>query len=178
MVKKYKSILLFLIVFLIGCFPFLDSKLSLERRDYFGQELKINGFYFDTYTNEFMNNILYEVYFFYNNGIIRCTGCCADNLEQLDSIFKRDLLLDKFAKPKFAWGVYNIKGNKISFEKWGPSSGGPKKTLLRKGIILNDTTFVIKYLFNNYGKNEYTENDTFRFRKFTPKPDSTNKWIP
>jgi hypothetical protein len=52
---------------------------------------------------------------------------------------------------------------------------------VRAGQILNDTTFVIaeSYRMNEGKKTEVKErNETYHFKQFNPKPDSTNRFIP
>ena len=51
------------------------------------------------------------------------------------------------------------------------------KTVIRSGVILNDTTFILTERFNNYNFKEDAIQDTFRVHQYSPKPDSTNKFI-
>lgn len=81
-------------------------------------------------------------------------------------------------KFKDYWGIFNIKNDSIVFERWYPSSGGPFPAYLRSGKILNDTTFVITKSFRSkIGNEEQQLNETYHFRKFSPKPDSTNIFV-
>ena len=80
---------------------------------------------------------------------------------------------------KFFWGVFNIKNNQILYERWCPSEP-PYRTYVREGNIINDTTFVITKLYRmvNGKKTEESElNEVYHFKQFSPKPDSTNKFI-
>ena len=79
---------------------------------------------------------------------------------------------------KFDWGLFNIEDNTIKIEHWLPAQGG-YPTLLRTGEILNDTTFVLTESIMR-GKNGATPKDinqTFYFKHFDIKPDSTNSFI-
>ena len=49
-------------------------------------------------------------------------------------------------------------------------------TFKAEGIIENDTTLRLYKSIQSDGK-EFSENDIFHFRKFSPKPDSTNNFI-
>jgi hypothetical protein len=81
---------------------------------------------------------------------------------------------------KFNWGVFQVNGANIKFERWYPSSGGPLKAYISSGEILNDTTFLIteSYRMQKGNKTELKDrNETYYFREFSPKSDSTNKFI-
>ena len=55
------------------------------------------------------------------------------------------------------WGSLTIHKEHISFEMFNPPSfGGRAKTVIRSGLIKNDTTFNITEFINNYenGKKE------------------------
>ena len=71
-------------------------------------------------------------------------------------------------RPKYVYGLFQIEVSIIKIEKWVPSSGGPTKAYLREGEILNDTTF---YLMHREKK------EIYHFKQYSPKPDSTNKYI-
>ena len=89
---------------------------------------------------------------------------------------KGDLLDDKIS-----WSVFQFDGNNIQFERWYPSSGGPFPAYVRSGEILNDTTFIITeiYRMKDGVKTDVEEsNEVYQFQAFSPKPDSTNRFIP
>lgn len=56
-----------------------------------------------------------------------------------------------------------------------PRADAPVYT--KRGSILNDSTFVIKTVSEFDRKKTLPENTTYHFRQFSPKPDSTNKFI-
>lgn len=47
----------------------------------------------------------------------------------------------------------------------------------KKGEILNDSTFIINEVYEYDGKILSKENKLYHFYKYSPKPDSTNKYI-
>ncbi len=84
------------------------------------------------------------------------------------------------AKYKYDWGVFQIDGTQIKYEKW-VASEGPFSAFTYEGVILNDTTFVINkgYRMMDIDKKAPTEvNWEYHFKEFSPKPDSTNRFIP
>ncbi len=76
------------------------------------------------------------------------------------------------------WGVFETTKDSIRFERYYPPSGGPWVPYIRSGIILNDSTFLITEARRSYRKEVEKENILYGFRRFSPKPDSTNRFIP
>lgn len=169
---------LFLILSLI-CFGCIDSKLIISRQAFNGSSLNLNGYYYNITKGQYRYAI--DIYFFYNNGIVYRGGSGVAEL----NVSNNELLgnMDKYLyskvmnQSKTGWGTFHITSNEIQFETWEPSSGGPLKTVIRSGKILNDTTFTITKFINNYDGKTTSKNDVYHFRPFTPKPDSTNKFI-
>lgn len=91
-------------------------------------------------------------------------------------IYDHFINCNSYKKVKYRWGVFNVSGERISFERWYPSEK-PHKAFVRSGIILNDSTFVIKKSIHSATGVEKLVNETYYFREFTHKPDSTNSFI-
>ncbi len=188
MVKRIFYILLFFLVTvlvqscLINATGILDDRLSIEQTESRDNKLRLDGYYYYVNYNEnYDKDYASGTYFFYNNGIIVTLGGfdILDKWEKHEERILTNELIDAVQKIKYAWGLFNIDNNIIKFERWYPSSGGPLKAYVRKGIILNDTTFVIKesYRMVNGKKRDLDkENETYHFKQFSPKPDSTNRF--
>ena len=74
--------------------------------------------------------------------------------------------------------MFLIEDNNIKFDRWYPSER-PYQAFVREGVILNDTTFHITKSYRSNGNTEARVRDEiYHFRKFSPKPDSTNRFIP
>lgn len=145
-----------------------DDALSLQRQNYQGSELLLDGIYYTEKEN--FEGIYYQRYTLFRDGIIRDLGATLE----LDS---QNYLS---GKSKADWGIFQIENGNIKFERWYPSSGGPLKAYVRSGRILNDTTFHIteSYRMQNGQKTEIRERDEiYHFRQFSPKPDSTNSFV-
>jgi len=154
-----------------------DDKLSLERIDYNGNELRINGYYYmkDPYRSQI------HVFFLYKNGII-LDGSAFDieNTNRTEEWYRNGFYATNATKYKYNWGVFQIDGYQIKYEKWTPVQG-PLWAATYEGVIINDTTFVINNYFRakDAGKKAPTEvHWEYHFKKFNPKPDSTNRFIP
>lgn len=175
--KRNYYIITFVCILLPSCASFLemfDDKLNLQQEQYNGEQLKINGYYFYKTKDN-----LKVVYFFYNNGILLNAGGLKGNHNDVANYLYREFSNNsKYKNIKSFWGLFQIENEKIKFEKWYP--GEVSKTFIREGRILNDTTFKItesyqpsKGRFKTLSKRE----EIYHFKKFNPKPDSTNKFI-
>jgi len=171
---KNKALVVFF--FLSSCLILKDDTLYLEREQYTGFDIRLDGYW---WKNLESNVPRIETYFFYQNGVVLYgMAIQISKIHATEEEFKSVNFAQFVRKSKTGWGVFQVNANEIEFETWEPSSGGGLKTSVRSGVILNDTTFVITNLFSNYTKKNYPKNDTFHFKKLTPKPDSTNRWVP
>jgi hypothetical protein len=150
---------------------FPDEKLSIQRKDYNGNELRIDGYYYCY----FEKTDITVIYFLFRNGIVRCTGGYSsyneDNREQ-------EMISYYGKSTKTDWGVFVINENKIQYEKWIESPSGANASIYRRsGYIENDTT--IHFTESYYsGRNETKKIDeVWHFKQFDNKPDSTNVYI-
>lgn len=171
-------ILLSIFISLFSCCKSLippDDKLTLTRENYDGNELKIDGYYYRLdYTKA---EGYYDTYFFYKNGIVLYPGTISES-----TLNKFIEYLQNFDKSKnnykSSWGVFLITDSIIKFEKWYPSSAfEPTPTYIREGKILNDTTFQITKTYRGNGSELKVVDEIYHFKKFSPKPDSTNVFI-
>ena len=172
MVTRY---FLFIIILLsLGCEKKL-YELSMLKTPYAGNELRIDGYY---YSNQVFNNHN-GIAIFYKDGVCFHLFAQIESHDTLNYI-ENEILLDKALMRSF-WntpnhiGVFQINGKSIMFETWEVARD--ITTFSNFGEILNDTTFLITNQVNNDSGKSYSENLTYRFRQFSPKPDSTNTFI-
>jgi hypothetical protein len=85
--------------------------------------------------------------------------------------------LEYFKSLVDSWGITKVDNNIIYHEQWEPPSGGTYRTFIKKGVILNSTTFVFTEKRTSSGKFLFAMNDTFRLMPSQFKPDSTNQFI-
>jgi hypothetical protein len=164
----FKIYLLLLIISVQSCLK--DDDLIIKRVDNNSKKIKLNGYYLET---KFTHN----PYFFYQNGVVFKYS----SRELKDSLLIEDGMtnevnLSLLKKLKYSWGIYQIINNEILIERWYPGEK-PYDAFLTKGRILNDTTFVLTEFSESDGSKKETINEIYRFRKFSPKPDSTNAFI-
>ncbi len=150
----------------------MDDMLSIKKIPYIGTALRIDGYYY----NEYIPGHL-TIYFFYRDGtVLYGSSPSVDELISHESSY-RDGKHYHYAKNlKYYWGVYKVDGTEILFERWYPSQP-PLKAYIRSGVIINDTSFHIKEFKSANGSVIETRNETYHFKQFSPKPDSTNNFI-
>ncbi|MCD4771827.1 MAG: hypothetical protein K8R41_00420 [Bacteroidales bacterium] len=154
-----------------------DDELSIKRIPYTEYQLKLKGYYYQKYGNPEKLTI----YFFYNDGTLLLAGDSYDINETIE--FEQSFITKEFIEKrrniKYCWGVFNINGNNMKFERWYPSQR-PYKAYVRAGTILNDTTFHIteSYRMQDGKKTEVdVEDEIYHFKQLNPKPDSTNSFV-
>ncbi len=140
-----------------------------------GNQLKIDGYYYFKSGND-----LYDTFILYRNGVILSGGGNAPDTDPfifIENLFNSYQNNNSYQEKKIKWGLFVIDNNIIYMEKWHPSSGGAMLVYKRTGEILNDTTFIITKMIRSSTGNEVSIDETFHFKKFSPKPDSTNSFI-
>lgn len=149
-----------------------DDVFVLKKADNISKRLKLNGYYYQKWENE----KIYGVNVFFSNGNNLFLG---DNttIKELETNLNNDSWLKNIYKHKTWWGLYEINGDDIKFERYYPSSGGGLPAYIRSGKIINDSTFVITQSKRSDGTGMQEKNETYHFRQFSPKPDSTNNFI-
>src|SRR5688572_21384158 len=110
-----------------------DDSLSISRRPLISNQLRIDGYYRFNYGNPEYASIL----IFYKNGIVLDGGTpLSSEIISREQQFANGQFYNFAKSDKLSWGVYTVEGNKIQFEKWYPSSGGPLKSYICSGVII------------------------------------------
>lgn len=155
-----------------------DDELSLQKVDYKGNQLRINGYYFGD-VNRNSSKPFANIYYLYNNGIFFTSD--ASDLDEAEAGTINVDIENSFGKQiKGLWGVFQINDNVIEIERWRSRTNGCETTIYERGDILNDTTFIItkrEYREKGTASKTETPNSTFYFRPLDAKPDSTNSFI-
>lgn len=173
-----KKILIFIIVTIFSCQNDKeeDDQLSLTKTSYSGNELKIDGYFYTIFENK-----MQSISFFYENGIYLDLGGSKNNFNEASNYIASFTNNNDFRSSRIWWGLFKINGDNISYEKWYTSGGNPFKAYVRTGKIINDTTFNVTKSYrvvNGVETNVFSINETYYYRKFSPKPDSANNFIP
>jgi hypothetical protein len=147
---------------------FPDEKLSMQRMDYTGNELRTDGYY----EHFFSEGKSYGTFLYRNGTILNIPGKEGDYSEKR---FFDPQFIEQIKGKKYSWSVFVINDEKIIIQGWGDSGGGGMPTVTKYGNIINDTTFVLTKSIV-YNKERFM-NEIYRFKQFTNKPDSTNIYI-
>ncbi len=160
-----KMYLFFLLLVIGSCVALKPMK--MKRAENLSEKFRLDGYYVQC-SNE-GNGYYRQVKIFYRNGVmINFDGkfeqnCIAETNRYLQ---RNDLNLTSVP---YWLGIYQvIRNDSLVLESWY-STDYYYPTIQSAGKILNDTTLLIEYP-------KYPI-DTFRFVEFSPKPDSTNKFI-
>lgn len=173
--KVFRLIFIAVLLLSCACCEKEFHKLRMPKTPYTGNELRIDGYYYSNKTKD--NNI--GIALFYRDGV------CMHLFERPESpdtigFVENDILLNNTLLSRL-WstpsniGVFQINKTTIEFETW--MAGRDIITFSHYGQILNDTTFLLTKWTNNDSGKSYSEKLTYRFRQFSPKPDSTNTFI-
>jgi hypothetical protein len=178
---KFKKVLIIVLFLIVGlafskCKKMLpDDTLTLSKDNYQGSQLRIDGYYFYMSNGQIINT-----FFFYKNGIILFGGGSPIGSGFIDieeKVFLSSGWLAQISSHKTNWGLFLINEDNIQYEKWYPSSGGGLPAYIREGEILNDTTFHITVSYRSDGSSRSEKDETYHFKQFSPKPDSTNNFV-
>ena len=147
--------------------------LTMSKSPYLGNELKIDGYY---YSNQTLANDV-GVVVFYRDGFCINTWVkptTNDTLEYIENeILLNDAFINKIKGIPAHIGVFKVINPDIEFETWETRT----TSFSRYGKIINDSTFIINKSINNATGVSTSEKLTYRFKHFSPKPDSTNNYI-
>lgn len=173
---KNSAILFF--IFLASSCGFLtgqDEQLTLHCEDLTTNHLRTDGYY---YTGTIGPGETVTVYFLYRNGTL-CSSGSYHGEEFGEKILKASSPDAVAFRKKFkdAWGVFQVNGDSIVFEKWDPGSGQQYLVNRRLGVILNDSTFMIEKIVGSDGPIRDFHKEIYHFQPFKHKPDSTNDFV-
>ncbi|MBQ3710679.1 MAG: hypothetical protein II887_08245 [Bacteroidales bacterium] len=176
-----KTLVIFLIIMVLSCctktHSTKDDFFTIQKTPYIGDKLRIDGFFYQKWDNgaKYLN-----ITFFYKNGVVfqgNSAGHMSDLVEQAQQTL---LNHDQKKNIKSFWGLFQVDDNKIIYERWEGSQLG-YLVYREEGVIINDTTFVMTEIsrVNQGVKTEIKPIERmYYFKEFSPKPDSTNVFIP
>jgi len=151
---------------------FTDEELTLSLEPYTGNELRLDGYYYEE-RNDADKDI--QIYIFYNNGLIYNNGFLKDDfIGHEQEILTNPIYYDD----KHDWGIFQINRHLIKYETWTSTSAPGWPTIIFEGEILNDTTFVITKSHNPETDYYHSGYAVYHFRQLDFKPDSTNPFVP
>tara|TARA_R110002072_G_scaffold263270_2_gene422115 strand:- start:379 stop:1155 length:777 start_codon:yes stop_codon:yes gene_type:complete len=152
------------------------EELSMNKSSYHGSELRIDGYYYSELSSD--NSVGVAV--FYRDGVcihlfLGISGT-SDTLNFIEKeiLLNRNLISSLWAEPTEV-GVFEINGQALEFECW--QAGRTIRPFKFNCSIRNDTTFYLKNVITDSEGSTIQYNLPYHFKKFEPKPDSTNTFI-
>jgi len=155
-----------------------DKKFSMSKVPYTGDELRIDGYYYDKIWTD--GSHVTHILVFYTNGIIFKVGLTG-SLNYIEDRLCDHNFIKKIQNSLDCWGPYQIENENLKFEYYN-IRGNSWFTFFAYCDIINDSTFIIKKTtFSKTGKEDKESSsflDEYHFKQFSPKPDSTNSVVP
>jgi len=166
-----KNIFMAMLGFILSFFSCKkDEKLTIGKNPYVGQ-LKTDGYYKEIVEDQVI------IYFLYNNGVILFGNKLPlKDLDVQELAYKDGSFYNMAKNLKYYWGVFTVDGDDIIIERWNPTRI-PRRVTRSEGKILSDTSFVITRRTQSDRPVVVPEYKVFYFKKFSPKPDSTNSFV-
>jgi len=160
---KVRLILFLIIPFVYSCIETLsDEELTITRTHYYGKEFRLDGYYTGLVPGQ---SVYYNYIFFYSNGVTYYLGHTF--VEDINQI-KIDV--ESSRKNKSSWGIFHVKNDTIAIQGWRLRDDVYQNLLINYQYkIINDTTL--------FYKDSRGDTTCYYFRRFSPKPDSTNVFI-
>ena len=155
-------------LFFIGCKVGFE-KLINQPIGYTGTKIRTNGYYYNVRpVGKNDDRPAIDVIFFYRNGVVYDSARIIDedrsNIEQnYFSTMGKYELSERDKEAPYYWGIFFEQGNDLLIEGWDSSVGGKHPRILDRYKIISDSTLLI-------------DDVIYKFRSFSPKPDSTNQF--
>jgi len=167
-----KIIFLTIVLCVLSCKKLVDwDKFQLQKTEYTGSQLRTDGYYYELLSDGSFSSLCC----FYRNGILLDMGGAFNNFKVMDEYVQRTFInSNHYSLMRASWGLFVLKNNCIQFERYYPNSSFVTKSFIRDGIVLSDTSFHITVSYRSDGSEIRTKDEYYYFRKFSPKPDSTN----
>ena len=172
MVTKKAILVVFCILSLvmIGCSKVV-ADLGMQRKPYLGTNLKIDGYYYSE--PMWKEKESFAVAVFYRNGVSMLVFLEMGQSPERDFLLNESFISDMKSKPH-SLGVFSINSHSLEMENL--IGRGFRHTYKSYYEIINDSTFVMKRFIGIEGSESF-HNLKFKFKKFSPKPDSTSVYI-
>ncbi len=145
--------------------------------------LRKDGYYYEVVADTQASGVaLTEIVILYRNGVaLAGSSSGVRDLNELDDLVQSYGADNLYKEARDFWGLFDADSQTIELAHWFPKPCG-KTGIRRTGEVLSDTSFILTNKVGT-GKNPPTYfspdiQQTFRFRPFHPKPDSTNDFVP
>lgn len=172
--KKLIILLTILLPLFHSCFWMntADEEFFNTKTHYRGSEIKTNGYYYSEDYDNFT-----AVLILFRDGVA-IQGIGVDSLIDFENRVISGKFNENISVSIEYWGLYIINSSEIILEAIESVGWTHRISFLYYGEILNDTTihfYAKKETYSDAEKMIFDE--TYHYKKFSPKPDSTNSFI-
>jgi len=178
---KAKIWMLCFMLYLCSCEKILkNEEFSIKCVPYLGSELRIDGYYYLKRLGSDGNKRFISYFIFYSDGVSSTGNIETENLSDVESYFAT-WSYDKWIRSNlYVWGPFSIQGDKLRMQYYEPSDYLIKRIEEVSCTILNDSTFYLEKIYLVHAEKEGRSFTTgeYRFKQYSPKPDSTNNFLP
>ena len=159
-----------------------DEEFGLGKDAYNSASLRTDGFYYSSFVDIPITStadtpvVRSTILILYRNGVVNFPGG-TDSAKMNEYVSG---YLSQQQDCRYCWGLFSIAGSDIQLERRPPTQIACSPIERMTARILNDSTFVLsRKIYTRKGKIERDDNrvETYHFRKFNNKPDSTNNVI-
>ena len=170
--KIAMRILLVCLVFCASCIRREPKEsLTLDKQNANDVSALMNGYYY------YKNGDEFTIYFLYRDGTAIYAGTFeSSDLTSVESELSSRDFSNRLPSIPWAWGIFVIEKDVIKIEHLYPSSGNYHAGI-RGGTLINDSTFKIHKVQRTREASIVHVDETYRFKKFHQKPDSSRKQI-
>lgn len=174
--KGIKILALVVISMLLSCSTVRVDKMSMDRVDYNGSEIKISGFYFREHWDD--NSIYaHTILVFYQNGVYLNKLIYSKDLQEVIEYLNDNRLVSgskidsgpqNIYRLPFNWGIYKVEKQKVLYERWISTPGWARyKTVSSYSDIIDAETL-----------KDSIRGDIYSYKEYYPKPDSISCFFP
>ena len=159
---RKKLLIIILLSSLLSCeCEIPDEEFTMQRKPCTTKQIRMDGYYEGAINAQ---KEFFEYLFFNENGVYYRFSY--EDHESMDKIVNN---IAYSQKNKQNWGIFQITDTLINVQMWTQKSGTIQNIIYSfQYLIINDTSLLGS--FNG-------QSSTYHFKKFSPKPDSTNVFI-
>lgn len=171
----------FLSVFLANCGALMepDEEFTFARMDQVNPPFKLNGYYYTRFpsTEQGAQVERESIHFFFRNGIhFYCGSPTLAEVASTEEEIRTGVFYRQSNHNKSLWGIWKMADSKIVDEGWVNPNG--THLVIRDSFrVADESTLVLFSTERIDGSKSRAWNETYRFRSFSPKPESTVAYI-
>ncbi|MCK5742350.1 MAG: hypothetical protein KAH48_09040 [Chlorobi bacterium] len=154
-----------------------DDEFTMDRRPYYGDQLRLDGYYYFYYDYDEDRQTIHVEILFNNGVIVNGYSMGLVDVNRREQEYRDGTFYNSVKNTVYFWGIFRIFGDSIAYERRYPADSGVLHGYIDSGKILNDTTFHLTRSMRSNGTEVREINELYHFKKFDGKPDSSNRFV-